>query len=121
VPIPGQENEVYANLQGGVIYHVDTNTGNVRTIHPYPKIIGSAGDAIENHKYRFNWDSPIHISPHDANTVYTGGNVIFRSRDKGYNWEQISGDLTTNDKSKQKLRAVKFIKTIRPLNFIAPF
>ncbi|NJN28928.1 MAG: hypothetical protein HC819_24670 [Cyclobacteriaceae bacterium] len=82
VPIPGQENEVYANLQGGVIYHVDTNTGNVRTIHPYPKIIGSAGDAIENHKYRFNWDSPIHISPHDANTVYTGGNVIFRSRDK---------------------------------------
>jgi photosystem II stability/assembly factor-like uncharacterized protein len=102
VPIPGQENEVYANLQGGVIYHVDTNTGNVRTIHPYPKIIGSAGDAIENHKYRFNWDSPIHISPHDANTVYTGGNVIFRSRDKGYNWEQISGDLTTNDKSKQK-------------------
>ncbi|MBL7875866.1 MAG: hypothetical protein JNL53_09385, partial [Cyclobacteriaceae bacterium] len=102
VPIPGQENEVYANLQGGVIYHVDTNTGNVRTIHPYPKIIGSAGDAIENHKYRFNWDSPIHISPHDANTVYTGGNVIFRSRDKGYTWEQISGDLTTNDKSKQK-------------------
>jgi hypothetical protein len=34
--------------------------------------------------------------------VYTGGNVIFRSRDKGYTWEQISPDLTTNDKSKQK-------------------
>jgi photosystem II stability/assembly factor-like uncharacterized protein len=65
VPIPGSEHEIYANLQGGVIFHVNRKTGNVRNIHPYPKITGSAGDAIENHKYRFNWDSPIHISPHD--------------------------------------------------------
>jgi len=101
VPIPGSENEIYANLQGGVIFHVDTKLGNVRNIHPYPKITGSAGDAIDKHKYRFNWDSPIHVSPNDANTVYTGGNVVFRSRDKGYNWEEISPDLTTNDKSKQ--------------------
>jgi hypothetical protein len=102
VPIPGSEHEVYANLQGGVIFHVDTRTGNVRTIHPYPKITGSAGDAIEDHKYRFNWDSPIHISPHDPNTVFFGGNVLFKSSDRGYNWEEISGDLTTNDKSKQR-------------------
>lgn len=102
VPIPGHENEVYANLQGGVIFHVDTKTGNTRTIHPYPNKIGSAGDGMELHKYRFNWDSPIHISPHDPNTVYTGGNVLFRSKDKGYTWEEISPDLTTNDKSKQK-------------------
>lgn len=102
VPIPGQENEIYANLQGGVIHHVDIKTGNIRIIHPYPNKIGSAGDAMENHKFRFNWDSPIHVSPNDPNTVYTGGNVIFRSRDKGYTWDQISPDLTTNDKSKQK-------------------
>ena len=101
VPIPGSENEIYANLQGGVIFHVDTKLGNVRNIHPYPKITGSAGDAIDKHKYRFNWDSPILVSPNDPNTVYTGGNVIFRSRDKGYSWEEISPDLTTNDKSKQ--------------------
>lgn len=101
VPIPGQEHEVYANLQGGVIFHVDTRLGNVRNIHPFPKITGSAGDAIDQHKYRFNWDSPIHVSPNDANTVYAGGNVIFRSRDKGYTWDEISPDLTTNDKSKQ--------------------
>lgn len=102
VPIPGKENEIYANLQGGVIHHVDIKTGNTRLIHPYPNKMGSAGDAMENHKYRFNWDSPIHVSPNDPNTVYTGGNVIFRSRDKGYTWEEISPDLTTNDKSKQK-------------------
>lgn len=102
VPIPGSENEVYANLQGGVIFHVDTKLGNVRNIHPYPKVIGSAGDGVATHRYRFNWDSPIHVSPNDPNTVYTGGNVIFKSKDKGYTWEQISGDLTTNDKSKQQ-------------------
>ena len=102
VPIPGSEHEVYANLQGGVIFHVDSRYGNVRNIHPYPKIIGSAGDAIENHKYRFNWDSPITISPHDSNTVYFGGNVVFKSTDRGHTWEEISPDLTTNDKSKQR-------------------
>jgi len=102
VPIPGTEDEVYANLQGGVIFHVDSRFGNIRNIHPYPKIIGSAGDAIFDHKYRFNWDSPIHVSPNDPNTVYFGGNVLFRSRDKGYTWEEISPDLTTNDKSKQQ-------------------
>lgn len=102
VPIPGSEHEIYTNLQGGVIFHVDTRYGNVRNIHPYPKIIGSAGDAVVDHKYRFNWDSPIHVSPNDPNTVYFGGNVLFRSRDRGYTWEEISPDLTTNDKSKQQ-------------------
>ena len=81
---------------------MDSRHGNVRNIHPYPKITGSAGDAIEDHKYRFNWDSPITISPHDPNTVYFGGNVIFMSTTRGDSWEQISGDLTTNDKSKQR-------------------
>lgn len=101
-PIPGSEHEVYTNLQGGVPFHVNTNTGVVRSIHPYPKIIGSAGDAIEDHKYRFNWDAPIHISPHDPNTVYFGGNVLFKSSDRGHSWTEISGDLTTNDKEKQR-------------------
>ncbi|MEQ9424175.1 MAG: hypothetical protein RJQ09_07155 [Cyclobacteriaceae bacterium] len=102
VPIPGSEHEVYANLQGGVVFHVDSRYGNVRNIHPYPKIIGSAGDAIEDHKYRFNWDSPIMISPHDPNTVYIGANVVFKSTDRGNSWEEISPDLTTNDKEKQR-------------------
>lgn len=101
-PIPGNEHLVYTNLQGGVPFLVDSRYGNVQTIHPYPKIVGSAGDAIENHNYRFNWDAPIHISPHDPETVYIGGNVIFKSQDRGNSWEVISPDLTTNDKSKQR-------------------
>lgn len=102
VPIPGNEHEVYTNLQGGVPFHVNSNTGVVRSIHPFPKIIGSAGDAIEDHKYRFNWDAPLHISPHDPNTVYFGGNVVFKSTNRGHSWDVISPDLTTNDKNKQR-------------------
>ena len=102
VPIPGEEHFVYTNLQGGVPFLVDSRYGNVQTIHPFPKIVGSAGDAIEKHKYRFNWDSPIIISPHDPETVYFGGNVVFKSNNRGKSWEVISPDLTTNDKSKQR-------------------
>ena len=102
VPIPGEEHFVYTNLQGGVPFLVDSRYGNVQTIHPFPKIVGSAGDAIEEHKYRFNWDSPIIISPHDPETVYFGGNVVFKSNNRGKSWEVISPDLTTNDKSKQR-------------------
>ncbi len=101
VPIPGDERYVYGTWQGGGIYLVDTETGSARTIHPYPKIVASAGDAIAEHKYRFNWDAAFTISPHDPETIYFGGNVVFRSRDRGDSWEVISDDLTNNDKAKQ--------------------
>jgi photosystem II stability/assembly factor-like uncharacterized protein len=101
VPIPGDERYAYGTWQGGGIYLVDTETGSARSIHPYPKIVASAGDAIAEHKYRFNWDAAFSISPHDGETVYLGGNVVFRSKDRGNSWEVISDDLTNNDKSKQ--------------------
>lgn len=48
-------------------------------------------------KYRFNWTTPIIVSPHDPNTLYEGGNVLFRSTDGGRNWQAISPDLTRHD------------------------
>ena len=50
-------------------------------------------------KYRFNWTTPIIVSPHDPNTLYEGGNVLFRSTDRGRNWTPISPDLTRHDPS----------------------
>lgn len=102
VQIPGNERQVYINQQGSAIFHLDSKINTVRNILPYSKIIGSAGDAIFEHKYRFNWDLPIPISPHDRNTVYFGGNVLFKSTDRGCTWEKISSDLTANDKSTQR-------------------
>ncbi|MGC3970503.1 MAG: hypothetical protein QM775_25145 [Pirellulales bacterium] len=51
---------------------------------------------------RFNWSTPIVLSPHAPRTVYTGSQYLHRSRDRGDSWATISPDLTTNDADKQK-------------------
>jgi photosystem II stability/assembly factor-like uncharacterized protein len=102
VPDPSAPHLVYSDSQGGNISLMDTRTGMSRNIHPYPIETGSSGNAIAGYKYRFNWNPPIVISPHDPKTVYYGGNVVFRTRDYGHSWEVISPDLTTDDKSKQQ-------------------
>jgi hypothetical protein len=53
-------------------------------------------------KLRFNWNTPIHMSPNEKGTIYIGAQFLFRSRDHGQSWERISPDLTTNDPEKQK-------------------
>jgi photosystem II stability/assembly factor-like uncharacterized protein len=50
--------------------------------------------------FRFNWSTPVVLSPHNPETVYIGGNHLFRSTDRGDHWMIISPDLTTNDKAK---------------------
>lgn len=52
--------------------------------------------------FRFNWSSPILISPHNPRTLYFGGNHLFKSMDRGDHWMIISPDLTTNDANKNK-------------------
>lgn len=96
-PDPSDHNIVYAGSQGGSILRIDLRTNENRSIRPYP----FSGGAVGEHPYRFNWNSPIHISPHDPKTVYLGGNVLFRTRDGGNSWDEISPDLTTNDEEKQ--------------------
>jgi photosystem II stability/assembly factor-like uncharacterized protein len=102
VPVPTEPHLVYSNSQGGMIVLTDLRTGSTRSVHPYPNKIGSAGDAIVGHRYRYNWDSPIHVSPHDPGTVYFGANILFKSTDYGHSWEAISPDLTTDDSTKQQ-------------------
>ena len=53
-------------------------------------------------EHRFQWTAPIVTSPFDPNTIYYGGERIFKTSDGGTHWEAISGDLTRNDKSKQQ-------------------
>ena len=50
----------------------------------------------KNLRYRFNWETPIAFDPFDARVAYLGGNVLFRSTDRGYHWRRITGDLTRN-------------------------
>jgi photosystem II stability/assembly factor-like uncharacterized protein len=51
--------------------------------------------------YRFNWSAPIVVSPHDADVIYHGAQVVLRSPFRGDEWAIISPDLTVNDPAKR--------------------
>ena len=60
------------------------------------------GAGADVQKYRFQWNHPIFFSPHNPKKLYTAGNHLFSSENDGASWTELSGDLTTNDKSRQK-------------------
>ncbi|NNM05256.1 MAG: hypothetical protein HKO65_09150, partial [Gemmatimonadetes bacterium] len=80
---------VYSESQYGGLRRFDLLDGSSTGIKPVPE------DTTE--AYRFNWNSPILISPHDPDVIYFGGNKLFKTTDRGENWEEISGDLTKNE------------------------
>jgi len=93
--------EMYlSESQGGGIVRTDVRTREQQDVSPQPK--RNDGGPVGELKYRFNWNAPIVLSPHDHNTVYFGSNVVFKSTDFGKTWNAISPDLTTNDPEKQK-------------------
>src|SRR5262245_29270640 len=91
---PNDPDYVYNETQGGSLVRMNKTTLESKDIKPSPR----EGEP----KYRFNWNTPIHMSPNDKGTVYYGAQFLFRSRDRGDSWERISPDLTTNDPAKQK-------------------
>lgn len=97
---PDDPNLYLSESQGGNIVRTDFATREQQSASPQPQ--GSGGGPASDVKYRFNWNSPVALSPHDKNTVFFGGNVVFKSTDFGKTWSEISSDLTTNDREKQK-------------------
>jgi photosystem II stability/assembly factor-like uncharacterized protein len=98
-PSPKDSEIIFAGSYDGLITRYDYHTGQLRDVNPYPN--NSMGWGAGDLKYRFQWNFPILFSPHDANTLYAGANVLFKSTNEGQSWEVISPDLTRNDKSKQ--------------------
>jgi photosystem II stability/assembly factor-like uncharacterized protein len=98
-PSPKDSQIVFAGSYGGLMTRYDHRTGQERNVNPWPE--NPMGWGAGELKYRFQWNFPIVFSPHDANTLYAGANVLFRSTNEGQSWQPISGDLTRNDKSKQ--------------------
>ena len=96
---PRNHNIAYAGCYGGNISRIDRGTGESRAILVYPQL--QLGQAPRDLKYRFQWNAPIRLSPHDPSILYHTSQMVHRSRDEGQSWEAISGDLTRNDKSKQ--------------------
>ena len=90
---PTDPDAVYAESQGGEIGRIDRKTHATRSIQPL---------AAYKEKLRYNWNSPIAVSPTQKGTLYLGAQFLFRSKDRGDTWQRISPDLTTNDPEKQK-------------------
>jgi photosystem II stability/assembly factor-like uncharacterized protein len=83
---PNDPNIVYSEYQYGGLARFDKKTGEVLWIQPIEE---KGEDGL-----RWNWDSPLIISPHNSSRLYFGANKLFRSDDRGVSWKKISGDLS---------------------------
>jgi photosystem II stability/assembly factor-like uncharacterized protein len=83
---PTNPDIIYAEWQEGNLTRFDRRTGESVYIQPQPEE-GAPPD-------RFNWDSPILISPHDPARLFFASQRVWRSDDRGDSWTAISGDLS---------------------------
>jgi len=86
---------------GGAMARFDERNRQARDVEVWPEDVSGASAAEV--KYRFNWEFPITISPHDHNKVYVGSQYVHVTTDGGNSWQIISPDLTRNDKSRQQI------------------
>jgi len=83
---PQDANTVYSEAQYGALIRYDRRTGQSMGLQPQP---GRGEPPL-----RWNWDSPLIISPHAHTRLYFAANILFRSDDRGDTWKAVSGDLT---------------------------
>jgi photosystem II stability/assembly factor-like uncharacterized protein len=90
---------VYGGCYVGILEEQDMQTGLKRSVMPWPEL--GLTEPSDRTRYRYNWTAPALVSRHDPNVLYHGGNVLFRTADRGRTWAPISPDLTRNDKATQ--------------------
>ena len=90
---PVDENIVFTEYQYGNAFLYDKKSGETVSIKPIPP----EGEQT----YRWYWDTPLIISPHQRERIYMAANKVFRSDDRGYSWEVISDDITRNEDRNQ--------------------
>lgn len=89
----------YGGNYMGMLQRLDHRTNESRMINVWP--VDNMGAGAEAAKYRFQWNYPIFFSPNNPKRLYAAGNHLFVTENEGKSWEQLSPDLTTNDRSKQ--------------------
>ena len=91
---------VYGGNYGGYLSRYDHKTGENRAVSVWPD--DPLGGGADVSKYRFQWNFPIFFSPNNPKKLYAAGNILFASENEGASWTALSGDLTTNDKVRQR-------------------
>ena len=117
-PIPGGEGgQTAVKPDGSIVYagdrtritRYDRRTGQATNISVWPD--DQFTFVPKDVKYRFYYNFPILLSPHDPNILYTAGNYVFRTNDEGNSWERISPDISRNRLDKmQKIPGGPFDK-----------
>ena len=97
VPDPVDPDVVWSGCDNGRLVRMDYKNGMARDVSAWP--VTSYGWAPADMKYRWDWITPLTISPHDHNRVYVGSQVVFMTTNGGQSWKAISPDLTTNNKA----------------------
>jgi photosystem II stability/assembly factor-like uncharacterized protein len=93
---------VYTETQNGSVRRLDaTYRQQGKTVSPRTPTIMNYADVQTREgaapQFRYNWSSPLILSPHDSKVLYLGGNYLMRSADRGESWEVISPDLSTKN------------------------
>jgi photosystem II stability/assembly factor-like uncharacterized protein len=83
---PEDPNIIYSQSQYGYLSRYDRSSGEAISIRP---MVGPGEEPL-----RFNWDSPLVLSPHDPHRLYFAAQRLFRSDDRGDSWRPVSPDLT---------------------------
>ena len=101
-PDPTDSNIIWSTasgsgMVGGIVVRFEENRRQFRNVEVWPDQSNGPAEGV---KYRFVWDAPFHISPHDHNTLYVGSQHVHRTTNGGQSWEIISPDLTLNDRSR---------------------
>ena len=100
VPDTVTNDVVWSGCYEGILERHELSTGITRTVSVWPD--NPEGWAAADVRFRFQWTFPVHISPHDNNTVYAGSQHVHRTTDGGQSWDVISPDLTRNDVSRMQ-------------------
>jgi photosystem II stability/assembly factor-like uncharacterized protein len=102
-PDPTDSNIVWSSASGsgsvgGIVVKHDLRTGISETVEVWPQ--ATIGWAPADVKYRFVWNAPLTISPHDHNRIYVGSQFVHMTTNGGKSWQVISPDLSRSDKSR---------------------
>lgn len=105
---PTDWRRVYTEGENGSFRRYNSETRAATNARPTQSNIVNYGDVLGpdargTGMFRFNWSAPLVMSPHDPNTLFLGGNRLFRTTDRGETWRIISSDLSTNDSAKTRI------------------
>ena len=114
VPDPRDAQIIYSDAENQFA-RFDRHSMQVQDISPNP--INNSGHPASELDHRFNWTSPLVLSPHDPDVLYAASEVVWKSADHGMSWTIISPDLTRNDKSKQTASGGPLTKDITSVEY----